>query len=108
MTRRKSRRKWWGRRPFRAPTYKTAYRIHDFENEVITRKVRELEPGNPAVPVWAFTAESLLEVYPDLFDPRNLRRALRRMRRQGVISGGRFLGKIYVLDDRRDEEAKAA
>jgi hypothetical protein len=56
MTRRKPRRKWWGRRPFKAKRYVNATEVHEFENEVILRKIRTLTPTpGGGGPVWAFS-----------------------------------------------------
>jgi hypothetical protein len=102
------RRAWWGRRPWREKSYPNAHALHDYEDDVILRKVRVLQ--TPSDGIWVFTPSHLMNTHPDLFNERNLRRALKRMRKDGKIGGGgKFWGRknpMYELNEL--PEAKAA
>lgn len=102
---RKSRRKWWGRRPHKAKSYKHATAIHEFENEVILRKARELRGAFGAQ---GFTAAALANAYPNLFDKRNLTRALKRMYREGRVRTKGKWGRKPVYRITTTEEERAA
>lgn len=104
---RRRRRIRWGR-PFKKLRYADHSLLHDFEDDVILRKVRALE--TPRKGLWVFTANALMNTYPDLFIEKNLYRALKRMSRQGTLRRPRKWGKnpIYELDDRPAEAEQAA
>lgn len=107
---RKSRRKWWGRRPFKALKYENNQALQDWEDEVILRKIRGLK--TPTKHYHAFTVDALMNTYPDLFTTaRMLHRALKRMTRTTTLKRpSRRWGPnvIYELDDRPQEQEKAA
>jgi hypothetical protein len=88
-----------GRR--RTPEYRTSKGLHRFENEVIERKIRESKRGS-------LTATELCGLYPSLFDPKHLPRAMRRMRSEGrlVLAGRGWKGRpSYRLPVAPSEEA---
>lgn len=106
QSRRKGRLQRWA---FKAKAYKSATEIHEFENEVILRKataLKELTGG--AFGPQAFTAAALESAFPTLFDTRNLNRALKRMRKDGLLVRGKRWGKTTVYKTKPEEEAQAA
>lgn len=94
--RRKTLRQWsaFARRGLRQRAYEHQVHLHSFEDEVILRKMRESGLHG---------AKALAGQYPDLFDRRNLERAMKRMARQGLLRRGRrdrFTGQRYDIERR--------
>jgi hypothetical protein len=94
--RRKTLKQWaaFARRGRRQRAYEHEVHLHRFEDEVILRKMREsgLE-----------SAKGLAGRYPELFDQRNLGRAMKRMARQGLLNRrrmDRFTGQRYSIERR--------
>lgn len=98
--------RWWGRRAFKPRTYAMSPELHAFENEVILRKVRQLEGGAPNL--WVFDANALCRTYPDLFNPKFMKRTLKRMANQGLLTRSRGFTGLYTLDERPAEVERAA
>jgi hypothetical protein len=96
-------------RSFKAPDYRTQKNVHRFENEVIERKMRASGRGS-------LTSTELCGLYPDLFHPRHLERAMKRMRSEGrlVLAGRGWRGHasyrlpVTTSTEAGDADAEAA
>lgn len=104
--RRKTLKQWaaFVRKGQKAKAYEADHRLHDFEDEVILRKW--LESGEPTI-----SAKRLAGLYPNLFDPSKLPRAMKRMAKQGTIEragNNRFTGGTYRLKKHGAHRARRA
>lgn len=94
-------RAWWGRRPWKERPYDLNTALHHYEDEIVLRKIREMEPARARY--WVFTAKHLMNTHPDTFvNEKRLLRVLQRLQSRPNFRRPRKWGPnpIWELDDR--------